>query len=239
MRLRVQFLSLLLAIAPSAGAVTLDFEGIGGSAFNAGESFIEDGLRVTSTGFFIIGTQNGGCSPVCGTNGTTTLDIPNNNVSAIFTPVVPGLTFDLLSLEAGEGIVNQIVGTVQLTGTLQGGGTVQTILTLDLVNDGPGGINDYQSFSTPATFVNLTRLEITGVNFANFGVDNLELGLNAVPEPSSFVLTVSAIAILGAFRRRRVQNKNRQPGGYSERDASAFGGSWWEDSVRTGSSGTQ
>jgi hypothetical protein len=77
-------------------------------------------------------------------------------------------------------------------------GTVD--LTTDGINDGPGGLPDFQTFSLDSRFQNLWRVQITT---SSFSLDNVSI--SGVPEPSTGALVLLAAAC--AFGRSRIKRR--------------------------------
>jgi hypothetical protein len=122
--------------------------------------------------------------------------------------------FSLFSIDFGE-IVNTgnefesvVADSVLVTGYLSNGDTVSTTINLDLISDGIGGADDFQTFTFDSQWTNLnfvdfyaTRQEVNGyVPLVNF--DNIVV--SAVPVPAAFWLFGSGlIGLIGVARRKK------------------------------------
>jgi hypothetical protein len=187
----------LLALTTSTvqSQTTINFEEFPfPSAFFPGLSFASAGFVIENLG--TLPAEISPCDPPCASNGTQSL-LTQFDGTLRFTHSL-ARAFRLESFDAAESFsmresmwARQIV----LTGNLIGGGTVQESFSLDLVNDGNGTLNDFQSFVLPPTFENLTSLTITGVGNTprnDFSLDNLHF--RVVPEPTTWL-----VATIGAF----------------------------------------
>ncbi len=117
---------------------------------------------------------------------------------------VGGGAFSLISVDLAELFIGTPPGLqVQIDGVLFGGGSVSTTFSTDGINDGPAGVvADFETFSLPAGFGNLTEVTFTGSNpnsiDQRFQFDNL-----VVPEPGAgltFGLGMIGLVVMG--RRR-------------------------------------
>jgi hypothetical protein len=136
-------------------------------------------------------------------SGSTYLQIRSLGGPANVVTMSPsgGGTFRLNSIQYGEGF-KAGAGSAGLlvTGNLFGGGTVSTTLNFDGINDGPGGLADFQLATFDATWVNLTSVvfaPVPGLNDNRMGIDNIVVN---VPEPSSLALI--GMGILACALRR-------------------------------------
>lgn len=116
--------------------------------------------------------------------------VGNNTVT--MSPIGGG-TFRLNSVQLAEGYTlasgNFAVNatSVSIVGNIFGGGTVSTTIPLDGINDGPGGLADFQLASFNASWDNLTSVVFDGLGGEDgrMGIDNIVVN---VPEPSSFAM---------------------------------------------------
>ena len=118
---------------------------------------------------------------------------------------IGGGTFRLNSLQLGEGFhggtgsLGDNATSLLVTGNLLGGGTVSTTITFDGINDGPGGLADFQLATFNSGWINLTSVVFDGLggNDGRLGIDSVIVN---VPEPSS--LALAGIGILACVWRR-------------------------------------
>jgi hypothetical protein len=97
---------------------------------------------------------------------------------------------------------------VTLIGEKADGGSVSTTFVLDGLIDGPGGLDDFQSFALGSEWTDLVRVDFVGLNFDElemefnsygFAMDNIELAPApaAVPVTKALGLTAMATLLLG------------------------------------------
>ena len=111
---------------------------------------------------------------------------------------IGGAPFALTSIDYAEwqGDIPGFVPYAQsitVTGNQVGGTTVSATLFVDGIFDGPGGQQDFQTFTFDATWVNLSNVVLlgTGATFGNlnyFAIDNIVVDTAAVPEPGTLTL---------------------------------------------------
>ncbi len=107
--------------------------------------------------------------------------------------------FSLFTVELGE-YSSSFRGnqTITFTGSRQGNTTVTQEFTIDGMMDGPGGMNDFQTFTFSSDFRDLTSVQVSGDTFA---LDNLNT--SPVPVPAAAWLFMSGLlGLTGAARRR-------------------------------------
>jgi hypothetical protein len=94
-----------------------------------------------------------------------------------------------------------------VTGNLFGGGTVSRSITLDQIADGGGAANDFQTELFNAAWTNLLNVDFVASGGANdwWALDNINVNQTAaVPEPATFLLLGSGLAV-AAYRRRQAR----------------------------------
>lgn len=220
MRRLVALVALMLAgtvgSAQAATVITfedlaLDSAGAGGDRTSGGfffdtawnHSHIDNGTWGTSNGtkFMLIDNVT---APLAGNNNTTT-----------FSPTA-GDPFTLTSIDISEAGSLTGLSTsarqIQVTGNLFGGGTVSTLLFLDLNFIDGVTANYFQTFSFGPTWTNLSSVSLNGIagqccgqtpgNY--YGIDNIVVDVAAtpVPEPGTLSLLGLGSAFLAGGRRR-------------------------------------
>lgn len=129
------------------------------------------GLRVTNAR----GTICVNSSPFV-TNGTHSC----NDVAGMVVSHVHGMTFTPLTIDLGEYYsTSNTDQTIHFVGHKSDGTTVNTSFDLDLLADGPDGIEDFQSFTFPPDFAGIIRLEVPNTRWR---FDNLTFS-TVVPPP--------------------------------------------------------
>jgi hypothetical protein len=210
-----------VAASASAGTVTADFEGLT-SSFLPAPSVVSQGYTFAASGGSDLGVIAGGgvCIPVCADNGTATLifGLPPGdgiNPASIGPLVITGpqpfslAGFDYAELQPTGSRANAT--SLRVTGFLLGGGTLSQSVSLDGLNDGPGGAADFQTESFGAAFANavFTSVQIRGQFNADrpgaFQLDNVVLNADrgGVPEPTSWALMILGFGGAGTLLRRR------------------------------------
>lgn len=212
----------LLAAAGAAFAapVVLDFSnyastGVHATVSSGGFTFVPAG------GNLAVAMNGSSCSPTCAANGTTALVVGATHlVPATVAPVTMTTaiyaSFRLTGLDYAELSNNFVNGwsasSIEMTGTLFGGGTITQTLLVDGVNDGPGGGVDFQAAALDALWAtsDLVSLQFNGFIGATggqaFQLDNIALDVTRVaplPEPGALALTGLALAAAWQVRRRR------------------------------------
>ena len=210
-----------VAASASAGTVTADFEGLT-SSFLPAPSVVSQGYTFAASGGSDLGVIAGGavCVPLCADDGTATLifGLPQGsgiNPASIGPLVITGpqpfslAGFDYAELQpTGSGANAE---RLRVVGDLVGGGTMSQTVILDGINDGPGGVADFQTTSLTSAFTSaiFTQVSISGVRGdiapGGFALDNVVLTgeRGGVPEPASWALMILGFGGAGSLLRRR------------------------------------
>jgi Concanavalin A-like lectin/glucanases superfamily/Bacterial Ig domain len=145
------------------------------------------GFRFFSDHFHLIGIGNTAVFEGFTSNDTAHIGYESGRGFPVTMARVGAGTFSLFSLDAAEFYAQPVpdrpdAERLTITGFQAGGGTVTHTLTLDGVRDGPAGVVDFQHFTLPGTFVNLTSVVFTGLRGVDeaggVSVDNLEYTLS-------------------------------------------------------------
>ena len=192
----------LLISAGHADAVVIDFESVPtGDCLNIGTPLTTQGFTFTTLSSNLY-TCDGTRSSLA-SNGTTTMG-SEAFPAQITMSQAGGGAFALLSLDLGELRTSTPPGNrVRVDGVVFGGGSVSILYSLDGINDGAGGLADFETFILPAGFGSLSEVTFNGLHSgggaqARFLVDNIV----ATPEPSTLLLLSAGLAGLGLRRRR-------------------------------------
>jgi len=120
-----------------------------------------------------------------------------------------GLNFFLLGFDYAEFFQGGSATSLLVTGHVLGGGTISQTFVLDGVNDGRGGVPDFQAASLNAAWAStrLSSVDFTGYFGSQqygFQLDNVRTDITApgnVPEPS--VLALLGLGVIGFAAARR------------------------------------
>lgn len=205
-----------LVVGTPASALVIDFESIAtGACVSAGTSFTTQGFTF-STGAFTFFSCDGTRTDLA-SNGTITVGSENPTVTTMTKS--GGEAFSVQSIDLGELFTSETGShQVRITGDLSGGGTVSATVDLDNINDGSGGVADFQTFSLPSSFDNLQSLVLAGtlpLEDPRFMFDNIVVGageLSPVPEPSTALLLGSALTGVLAHARWWSRDRGRKGG---------------------------
>lgn len=209
--------SALLPFVAAANTV-IDFESISLSSDcdQFGSSVKTQGFQIAqgqgSDGLFVCDGTNTGV----GSNGTQSLldnSTPGGSPGGhVVITETSGQAFDLISFDASEAFsqsseLDRNAVDIGLHGNQVGGGVVQTSFTFDGTIDGPGGSADFETFTLPNTWTNLTSVHIAWLNSTSFNeqyafiIDNIDV--HVVPEPSRLAMLLSGLLGLLSVPRRR------------------------------------
>jgi hypothetical protein len=198
------------------GSFTIDFDNIPPSGNPELTSFAVGDFRFTSGHFHSI-TEPAGGSYALVDNGTPYLFQDGGPVGQPITlSRADGLPFALLSIDLGEGFLDDLAAgvdgfsgatTVEIITTTNAPATpIAHVITLDSIRDGAGGLADFQSFTLPAEFCNVTSVTFHGhgpLEPASVALDNVVVG-PVIPEPSTAALVlVGGLTLFARFRRSR------------------------------------
>ena len=203
----------LLAGAAHAAPIKVIFDDIGpvsGPVPITSTGFLFTGAGASS-GALIVAADGAACGPPCASNGTQAMLVAGENVffaSSVAMTRSGGGTFVLSALDGGEmfsGAFPQwAAAEIDYVGYLGASTVMSGSLVLDGIIDGPGGANDFQTFSISGSLID--RIVFSGSGGTNgnngFSLDNLVVGDAVVPEPSSMVLVGLALLGLRVARRR-------------------------------------
>jgi hypothetical protein len=205
-------------------AVTIDFNSastIPSGGISNGNPYVEDGFAI-STDYWtgVNALQDGWQSNRGSSNGTTTADV----FSAANTTVV---NFDLVRVDGGAFTLGSIdlaelfnngdfafsaaARSVAVTGTTVAGGTVSATLDIDLVSDGIGGVDDFQTFSFGTQWVSLLtvnfRASRPGPASNGFGTyinfDNIVASAHTPIPPAVWLFGSGLLGLVGMARRKK------------------------------------
>ena len=196
-----------------AAPTVLDMNSLGWD-LSAGQNSLS--FVLSSTGGFSFVGNSSNCWPACADNGSNYIWSGSANIGL---REAVNATFDLTSFDGAEthmGLPSIWAGAIQVTGRYANGSTVMAQFVLDGINDGPGGLVDFQTFSLPSTFSGLTAVSFTvaGTQYGQFALDNIVLNGSfaslsqkaavTVSEPGSLGLACAALLLAAAvvFRRR-------------------------------------
>lgn len=202
----------LFGFAAASSATTLTFDaGVQGFI----SSYTESGFQFTFTGG---AAQAGnayhatttGCGPSCVDDGTPWLAslVSFQSADTLIVKALDNHAFTFDSVSGAESFSQRPffwASAIQVTGVRADTTTAVQNLVLDQINDGTGGVADFQSFVSTLSgpFVELRFTGLLGPQGGHdFTIDNLTLGAAAVPEPASLLLLGSGL-LVGIRRGRK------------------------------------
>ena len=175
----------LVAHCPAQGTLQVAFGSLPPGTYTTGSDYSESGMRFwTPYGPEGVSRVGSGVSWAPDNGSTYLAYTGGERLRFGFTP---GRAFNLMSFDLAEDWPLPI--SVQVVGYKDMAVTVTTSFTTDGISDGPGGQQDFQSFSFDSQFVNVYQIDIITSHWA---LDNVMIG--GVPEPSS-----GGFILLGAF----------------------------------------
>lgn len=201
-------LTIVAAACTGANAQVIDFEGAPGSGnpiYDAGSGPLVLGdFEFASNHFHTIDDDIG---RLAANDSRVYIGHEGSGLGDVITMTrTDGGAFDVYGLDGAELWVGDDPSFpnatyIRVTGYFQGGGSVTDYLLLDGLLDGPGGIDDFETFSL-AGFTNLIAFEMNGADPSlnesfSFGVDDIRL------IPSAGTLALLGLGGLTAMRRRR------------------------------------
>lgn len=196
--------SLFSAVDASASIVTFGTTSLGGVV-----SYSEAGFKFTGTGGSALLVNGDSSNCICVDNGTPWMGAFNSSFALADTIVMKaadGHLFNLVSFDGAESFSSSIgriywAAAIRVTGVLADDSVLVADFALDQISDGPGGVADFQSFTTGLTGA-FKELRFSGVlgNGLDFTIDNLVATEASVPEPGSLVLV--GLALFGLIARR-------------------------------------
>ena len=197
--IRLLGLAAVLWLAAAAGmaqtVVTINFDNLApgqlpgelyaaqGVHFGSGPLGVQSGLSYGDPGGWGLEGTDG--SYFLGFNGS-----PSYSESITFDTPTTGVELDV-SRSGGSSAGNTF------TLTAYAGASVVSTQTVTL-----GNVNSWQGVEVTAAGITSVQLSGAGLGFHPFGIDNLEIGVTAVPEPSSWALLALGVVPL-LLRRRR------------------------------------
>lgn len=226
-------LSTALSSAIGAQAAIITFEGSAPGLLGMGDFFVESGFHIEPfsnqagaqlgdlVGAIVDGADvaNTCASVACPTNNTTHFYTALND-SVLYLAADDDSAFTLKGFDAsfvgaGGDVFASTTLILRIQGTKVGGGTMTASFNLP----GPtAGAFSFQSFATTGAYAaqEFTEAQIFGLacdgagscsaftsDKGQFALDNIDISVNAVPEPSQWLLVGVALAALGASTRRR------------------------------------
>jgi len=209
MRKLVLVMSLLFVSALQAAVI--DFEKMATSSGGgiANNNYVEDGFFVLAN-TNLYGYADGWQSYRGASNGSTVAGLAGSLSGGRFTlSRADTAAFSLQSIdlaeffESSDSAYQYNATQVIVTGQTSGNTTVQRTLSLDMLRDGVGGVDDFQTFLFDDSWGSLTSVRFATLESnAYLSFDNIVTGAALVPVPAAVWLFGSALAGLGWMRRK-------------------------------------
>lgn len=204
------------ALSSAAQAVVMDFEAletwsIGGKS--VGTTVIEDGYRIDVISSQLSVFEDGWQSGRGASNGTNTMGSYHSTGSTGFALTSDsGSLFSLNSIDLAEifkptesaQIYN--ADRIEFSGTYADGSSIIDSFIFDTINDGPGGVEDFETYSFSSAWKDLISVSFIGYNDSTstyFSFDNIVIDEQAVGVPLPPTLALFAIGLLGLTSLRR------------------------------------
>lgn len=212
-------LALATATACNVQAAVIDFEDVPEGTIS--NDVVSNGFRIVANGNGAIYFTNGvACDPVCAANGTRTMLAPGPLLAdlgfadQVSVMRVDGGVFILSSLDAAEVFsfpqTQDSAARIAFVGLLGGTLVASGALELDMIVDGPGGVDDFQQFFLPGVTVDTYIFTGEGGESGNngFTLDNLVVEFDeepaGVPEPGTLALGMMGAVGFAVGRKRRI-----------------------------------
>jgi hypothetical protein len=213
----VACLALAAVGARGARAITIDFESVGGP----GCATFPGSTPLVTQGFTFLGAGDPAALLVC--DNSTDPSVASNGSRYLISGAEPiggqapiamlegtgggaGLPFSLLAFDATELSADTPGDAVRVTGydaTLTDV-IADVTLVFDGSIDGPGGVDDFETFALPASFQTVWGVAWEGVDQGSgtkfYAIDNVVVV--PIPEPSSRLRVGLGLAAAGVHRRR-------------------------------------
>ena len=198
---KLAYLTLVLAVG-STNAAVIDFEDI---AVSAGSQSVA-GDRISGGFTFDLSTDHSHLANNIfdGNSGSTFLVTDDfNGDNDLTMSAIGGSAFSLSSFELGEfDSVGGFATTIDLVGTLLGGGSLTASFTLDGISS-TSGSNNFETF-TLSGWDNLVSVNFNasaGAGGKYWAIDNIDTA--SVPEPTSIALLGLGLAGIRLSRKNK------------------------------------
>ena len=208
--------SILLLVSVQANAALIDFENLATASYGGIDvSYVEeDGFLISPVGSqnHLSVFQDGWQSNRGASNGTNTLATYGPNTSITFSlHSTDGSAFSIKSIDL-TGLVKDSdpdwlhnADSVFFSGRFSDGSSITSSFILDGINDGVGGLVDFETYEFSSDWTNLMSVSFianntngTYTSYLNF--DNIVV--SSVPEPSIIALMFTGLFGLGIVRRK-------------------------------------